>query len=39
MVSFSVILDTGWVGNLSMVKGKLIDGKELRVGLELNCLR
>ena len=29
MVGFSDILDTGWVGDLQMMKDKLIDGKKL----------
>ena len=29
MVGFSGILDTGWVGDLQMMKDELIDGKEL----------
>ena len=29
MVGFSGILDIGWVGNLQMMKDKLIDGKKL----------
>ena len=29
MVGFSGILNTGWVEDHRMVKGKLIDGKEL----------
>ena len=29
MVGFSGILDTGWIEDLWMMKGKLIDGKEL----------
>ena len=29
MVGFSGILDTGWVGDLQMMKDKLIDGKNL----------
>ena len=28
MVSFSGILDTGWVGDQKIMKDKLIDGKE-----------
>ena len=29
MVGFSGILDTGWVEDQKMIKGKLIDGKKL----------
>ena len=29
MVGFSGVLDTGWVEDRKMMKGKLIDGKEL----------
>ena len=29
MSGFSGILDTGWVEDLQMMKGKLIDGKNL----------
>ena len=29
MVSFSGILDTGWVEDLQMLKDKLIDGKKM----------
>ena len=29
MVGFSGILDTGWVEDQKMMKGKLIDGKKL----------
>ena len=36
MVGFSGILDTGWVEDLQMMKGKLIYGKELTVVLEVN---
>ena len=36
MVGFNGILDTGWVGDQIMMKDKLIDGKELQVGLEAN---
>ena len=36
MVGFSGILDTGWVEDQKMMKGKLIDGKKLWVGLEVN---
>ena len=36
MVGFSGILDTGWVEHQKMIKDKLIDGKELWVGLEVN---
>ena len=36
MVGFSEILDTGWVEDLQMIKGKLIDRKELGVGLKAN---
>ena len=31
MVGFSGILDTGWVGDLRIMKDKLIDGKKLWV--------
>ena len=36
MVGFSGILDTGWVEDLQMMKDKLIQGKELKVVLEVN---
>ena len=36
MVGFSGILDTGWVEDQKMMKGKLIEGKKLWVGLEVN---
>ena len=36
MVGFSGVLDTGWVEDQKMMKGKLIDGKKLWVGLEVN---
>ena len=36
MVGFSGILDTGWVEDRKMMKDKLIDGKKLSVGLEVN---
>ena len=36
MAGFSGILDTGWVEDQKMMKGKLIDGKKLWVGLEVN---
>ena len=36
MVGFGVILGTDWVEDQKMVKGKLIDGKKLWVGLEVN---
>ena len=36
MDGFSGILDTGWVEDQKMMKGKLIDGKKLWVGLEVN---
>ena len=39
MVSFSSILDTGQVEDIQIMKGKLIDGKKLRVGLEVNQLK
>ena len=39
MVGFSGILDTGWVGDWKMMRDKLIDGKELSAGLELNQLK
>ena len=39
MVRFSGTLDTGWVEDQKTMKGKLIDGKELQVGLEVNQLR
>ena len=29
MVGFSGILDTGWVGDLRIMKDELIDGKKL----------
>ena len=29
MVGFNGILDTGWVEDRKMIKGKLIDGKKL----------
>ena len=29
MTGFSSILDTGWVGDLQIMKDKLIDGKKL----------
>ena len=38
MVGFSSSLDTGQVEDWKMMKDKLIDGKELRVGLEVNQL-
>ena len=31
MVSFSSILDTGWVEDLQIMKDKLIDGKEMQM--------
>ena len=36
MVGFRGILDTGWVEDQKMIKGKLIDGKRFWVGLEIN---
>ena len=36
MVGFSGILDTGQVEDLQMTKDKLLDGKELQVGLKTN---
>ena len=36
MFGFSGILDTGYVEDRKMTKGKLIDGKKLRVRLEAN---
>ena len=36
MLGFSGILDTGWVEDLQMTKDKLIDGKKLWIGLEVN---
>ena len=39
MVSFSGILDAGWVEDQEMIKDKLIDVKKLQVGLEVNQLR
>ena len=36
MASFSGILDTGWVEDRKMMKGKLIDGKKLLLGLKVN---
>ena len=39
MVCFNGILDTGWVEDWKIMKDKLIDGKELYVGLEVNQLR
>ena len=36
MVGFSGILDNGQVEDQKMMKDKLIDGKELQVGLEAN---
>ena len=42
MVGFGSILDTGQVEDHKMMKDKLIDGKELQVGLKVNqsrCLK
>ena len=39
MDGFSGILDTGQVEDHKMMKDKLIDGKELQIGLEANYLR
>ena len=39
MVGFSGILGTGQVEDQKMMKDKLIDGKKLRVGLEVNQSR
>ena len=36
MVGFSGTWDTDWVEDWKMMKDKLIDGKELWVGLEAN---
>ena len=36
MVGFNGILDTGWVEDQKMMKDKLMDGKKLQVGLEVN---
>ena len=36
MVGFSGILDSSWVEDLQTMKDKLIDGKQLWVGLEVN---
>ena len=36
MVGFSGILDIGWVEDQEMIKDKLIDGKKLWIGLEVN---
>ena len=36
MDGFYGILDTGQVEDLQMIKGKLIDGKKLRVSLEVS---
>ena len=36
MDDFSGILATGWVEDWKMMKYKLIDGKKLWVGLEVN---
>ena len=36
MVGFTGILDNGQVEDQKMIKGKLIDGKKLCVGLGLN---
>ena len=36
MVGFSGIWDTGWLENQKMMKDKLINVKELWVGLEVN---
>ena len=39
MVGFSSILGTGQVEDQEMTKDKLIDGKKLRVNLEVNQLK
>ena len=39
MDGFNGILDTGQVEDHKMMKDKLIDGKELQIGLEANYLR
>ena len=39
MVGFSGILGTGQVEDQKMIKGKLIDGKKLWVGLGVNWWR
>ena len=39
MIGFSGILDTSQVEDQKMMKDKVIDGKELQVGLEANQLR
>ena len=39
MVGFSGIIETGQVEDQKMMKDKLIDGKELQVGLKSNQLR
>ena len=36
MVGFNSISDIGWVEDQKMIKDKLIDGKTLCVGLEVN---
>ena len=36
MVGFSSILGTDQVEDQKMIRGKLMDGKKLRVGLEVN---
>ena len=36
MVGFSGTLDTVYVEDLQMIKGKLIDGNKLWVGLDVN---
>ena len=39
MVGFSGTLDTGQVEDLQIIKGRLIDGKDLNIGLQVNQLR
>ena len=39
MIGFNGILDNGQVEVRKMMKGKLIDGKELSIGLEVNQSR
>ena len=36
IAGFSDILGTSWVEDQKMIKDKLIDGKNLSVGLEIN---
>ena len=38
MVGFNGVLNTGWVEDWTMIKDKLIGGKELQVGLKVNQL-